>query len=301
VNRVLILGANGMLGATLVKWFASLPDYAVTATTRSGKAPSQLEAVASRVAWVALDADTVGLPELSELCGRHQTVINAIGKIKQRIHEESLADWEGSIRANALFSVLLAQAAEATGAQIIQIATDCVYTGAKGAYSEDDEHDPQDLYGKSKSMGEVVTKNVVLLRCSMVGPELASSFSLLSWFLSQPKGARLSGYTNHFWNGLTALHFAKICQGLVEQPRSFPRVMHLVPADTVSKYDILRLFKEAFGRDDIEIEPTQTATGIDRTLVTLYPEANLGLWQSAGYDKPPTVEDMIRELAQYEQ
>lgn len=186
-----------MLGAMLVKWFSSQPNYNVTATTRSGHPPEQLQNLNKNIRWIALDADSVSIPQLAETLAKHDFAINAIGKIKQKIRPNNLADCESTIRANALFPIILGQAAEKSETKVIQIATDCVYTGVRGNYHEDDLHDANDIYGRSKSVGEVVSKNQINLRCSVIGPELDSAYSLLSWFLSSPSNASLSGFSNH--------------------------------------------------------------------------------------------------------
>lgn len=299
MKRVLILGGNGMLGGALVRWFAAKPDLAVQATTRAGLAPVQLERVAESVKWVALDVNHASVASLTALCSGFDLVINAIGRIKQRICDMSLTDREAALRANALFAVILAQAAEAAGCRVVQVATDCVYSGAGGHYVETDRHDATDLYGLSKSLGEVVSPNVFNLRCSIVGLELASSYSLLNWFLAQKPNATIQGYTNHHWNGVTTLHFAKICHGMLNSGWSEVADMHVVPANSLTKFELLKIFALTFGRDDITILPTEAPQAIDRTLATKNVKLNAELWRNAGYSSPPTIKDMIDEIAHY--
>jgi len=96
-------------------------------------------------------------------------------------------------------------------AKVLQIATDCVYSGKTGNYDEAAKHDALDVYGKTKSLGEVNARHVLNIRCSIIGPELKGRLSLLEWFLSQPTGARVNGYAHHQWNGITTLQFAELC------------------------------------------------------------------------------------------
>lgn len=297
VKKILILGANGMLGSMLVKYFASMPGCIVIATTRSGQPPADLAQAA--VEWHALDACKASSAELSRLFSTCDYVINAIGLIRQRIRTDELADWETALRVNALFSVLLGQAAAASKVKVLQITTDCVYSGEKGKYSEADHHDALDVYGRSKSLGEVNSAWVIHLRCSIVGFELASSYSLLNWFLSRPSSVEVPGYVNHYWNGITSLHFAKLCHGIVEKALVLPAHQHVIPGSSVSKYELLCEFRDAFERNDLEIIPTEASDLVDRTLTTASPEINTQLWQAAGYQSPPTIHQMIMELAAY--
>ena len=297
MKRVLILGGNGMLGATLVRWFAVQRDVAVSATSRGESAPAALSE--QPVQWLALDVDCTNVSALTALCSGFDLVVNAIGRIKQRIRDDLLSDREATLRANALFAVMLAQAAEAARCKVVQIATDCVFSGARGRYIETDKHDAEDLYGLSKSLGEIRSPNVFNLRCSIVGLELASSYSLLNWFLGQKQGVTVQGYTNHYWNGVTALHFAKICGGLLVSDWKETFDTHVVPANALTKYELLSVFADAFGRRDVKIVSTEALQRIDRTLATTNSGLNAGLWENAGYSSPPSIQDMVVEITSY--
>src|SRR5207244_6584362 len=107
-----------------------------------------------------------------------------------------------AVAVNSLFPYALSDVAEAAGARVLQIATDCVFSGREGSYREDSPHDPLDVYGKTKSLGEVQAPHFLNLRCSIVGPEIRGFRSLLCWFLAQPRNARLRGFVNHWWNGV---------------------------------------------------------------------------------------------------
>jgi len=176
-----------------------------------------------------------------------------------------------------------------------------VYSGQKGNYNESDKHDAIDVYGKTKSLGEVQLTNVNLLRCSIIGPEVKSYVSLLEWFLRQPENARVSGFTNHSWNGVTTLHFAKICYGIIRNNSSLPNISHVVPHGDITKHDLLCSFAKSFHRGDIQIAAANAQYMIDRRLVTEKPEINGELWKNAGYDnRPPSVCEMVEELAEYD-
>lgn len=205
-------------------------------------------------------------------------VINCIGVIKPYCN-----DIERAIKVNALFPHTLP-------ATTIQIATDCVFSGKQGSYVETDAHEASDTYGQTKSLGEA--SHIKNLRCSIIGPELKNHTSLLDWFLGQNK---VDGFTNHYWNGITTYHFAKLVQGALREHIELPSVQHIVPADIVTKAELLRLIARAYHKD-IVVRDMEAPVSIDRTLSTLNPDLNLRLWHSAGYEFIPTIEEMVNEL-----
>ena len=206
-------------------------------------------------------------------------IINCAGLIKPYC-----GDIEQAIKVNALFPHTLPM-------NTIQIVTDCVFSGRRGKYAESDPHDALDVYGKTKSLGEA--SHIKNLRCSIIGPEQKSHTSLLDWFLAQDKA---DGYTNHLWNGITTYHFAKIVEGVIREGIDLPPLQHIVPADVVTKAELLRLIAKAY-KKKIPITEVEAPEAIDRTLITHNKAMNRKLWKAAGYDKPPTVEQMIVELA----
>lgn len=238
--------------------------------------------LASMMAKVMPDATVLGRPELDAEHPKviyRRRVINCIGLIKPYC-----GDVERAIRVNALFPYTLP-------AGSLQIATDCVYSGKKGLYVETAPHDATDVYGKTKSLGEA--SHIKNLRCSIIGPEVKKHVSLLDWFLAQDKA---DGYTNHLWNGITTYHFAKICKGILKEKIELPPLQHIVPANMVTKAELLRIIAEAYGKD-IPVTEVEAPEDIDRTLSTSNPELNRKLWKAAGYDQPPTIKQMIVELA----
>ena len=197
---------------------------------------------------------------------------------------------------NGLFPHKLAAAAERCGAKVIQIATDCVFDGVAGNYVESDKHNATDVYGKTKSLGEVVSPNMLNLRCSIIGKELKGKTSLLEWFINQPKNATVNGFKNHLWNGVTTNVFAELCVGLIKNDGWFAGLQHVVPLDIMSKSDMLKVFAQTFDRADITINEIQAAEAIDRTISTKKIKENENIWNLAGYKKLPTVEEMIRGM-----
>lgn len=207
-------------------------------------------------------------------------VVNCIGVIKPYCE-----DVERAIKVNALFPHTLP-------VTTIQIATDCVFSGnVPHRYLESDPHDALDTYGKTKSLGEA--SHIKNLRCSIIGPEVKNHTSLLDWFLRQDK---VDGYTNHYWNGITTYHFAKIVQGAIRESIELPQIQHIVPADITTKAQLLRLIARAYNKD-IAIHSIQAHRTVYRILGTNNYELNLRLWQAAGYESPPTIKQMVNELA----
>ena len=281
--KILLVGSTGMLGSMILKVFSRETDWEIVAP------PSNV-----------LNAENVDHKSLRPFLVDVDWAINAAGKIKPYVHDNNLEQVETAIKVNSIFPHELQKAASLEGAKVIQIATDCVYSGNGGYYTEVENHDPADAYGKTKSLGEVNEGGFYNLRCSIVGPEVRQHSSLMDWFLSHKTGDIVSGYTNHQWNGVTTLQFAKICRGIIKQNMSPPRLQHVIPRNSVSKFELLHLFADYFGRDDIIITRDEADTVIDRTLSTNNHEANRTLWKAAGYDEPPTIQEMIEELAIHE-
>lgn len=283
--KVVILGGTGMLGSMVRRFLASQPGYELTCPSRYG-----------------LNATTATLTDLLDLLKGHDYCINCIGLIKPRIDESSPRSVCDAIQVNAAFPHFLAEAAEFAHCKVIQIATDCVYSGtgqSAGVHDELSPHDPLDVYGKTKSLGEVVSPNVRHLRCSIVGPELRGHLSLLDWFLGQPAGSMIKGFNNHRWNGITTLAFAKICHGIMREGFEFYGPQHIVPYNAATKAELLSHFAYFYHRDDIRLEEVTAPIAVDRSLSTLHQSLNGRLWEAAGYSERPYIQQMIEELAAY--
>jgi len=285
MTNVLVLGSGGMLGSMVASVLAEGPELSVTATAREPEPPAH-----------GFDAERDPVGDL--LAGRDvEWIVNAIGVIKPRIDEADPASVARATAVNAEFPYRLAEALE-PGQRVIQIATDCVFSGEASGYDEDAPHDPHDVYGKTKSLGEVPADEFVHLRCSIIGPERGEPRSLLGWMLSQPRDGEVSGYTNHSWNGVTTLQFAKLCEAVIGgRAGDLPSPLHVIPGDTVTKAELLEIGLGAFDRGDVTVNPGPAPTVIDRTLSTKHPDSNRRLWAAAGYAEPPSVASMVAELA----
>lgn len=300
MTRIVVLGASGMLGAMVFDWLARDNSLEVAGTVRQAGDVETLKARYPHAIVSLLDAEGASDEELTNAVHNAEWIINAIGVIKPYIRDNNATEVERATLVNSVFPHRLARATATTGSRVIQIATDCVYSGQKGQYVESDSHDPLDVYGKTKSLGEVHAPHVFHLRCSIIGPEPRAHRSLLDWFLGQPRNAQVNGFTNHQWNGVTTLHFAKLCQALIKDAPAVGHVQHIVPAGSISKSDLLNCFARNYRRDDIAITPIEAGVVVDRTLATTETELNAKLWRVAGYSQLPTVAQMVTELAHFD-
>lgn len=266
MTRVLVLGSTGMLGHLVLKWLKDDTSLAVDGTHRS----TPIDAL-----WFDASMGVRGLSTLGEQRGRYAYIINCIGMTKAKINEEDSRSIRQAIAVNALFPHDLAAWAAERDTRVIHISTDGVFAGIAEAYLEDAPHDCTDVYGKTKSLGDVRTPDCLTLRCSIIGPDPSGKSGLLEWFKGQPEGKTLVGYTHHLWNGVTTLQFAELCRRIITQ-ECFQTIWdespvhHFCPNLPVSKYDLLQIFRSAFQKD-VSITPVgETLMPVRRILATHY-------------------------------
>jgi dTDP-4-dehydrorhamnose reductase len=289
--KVAILGATGMLGNAVVDAFKTFAGEVLVSTRNvdkdsfpTGMKVVQFEAGKDNVAF-ALESLEFG-----------DYVVNCIGIIKTAIDENDLQSRNRAVEINSTFPLELAKFAELRGLRVIQIATDCVFSGGKGSYSETDPHDPVDLYGATKSAGEVASSSMMHLRVSIIGRENRGFTSLFEWVARQKSNAQITGFTNHFWNGIPAIHFGKLARAIVEKGLFEPGVHHILPKDTVTKAELVRLIANHVGRTDIAITDGRAEDSVDRTLMTNNKEFNDKLWAASGRETVPTVAELVAEI-----
>ena len=285
MTKVLVLGGRGMIGAGVVSALTAA-GIDVLKTSRNPASAGDLK----------FEATTDDLSPLLDHLSSGDFVFNGIGLIKQRIDENNPDSVSLATSLNSDFPRRLATAAEARGISVIQVATDCVYAGTRGNYVEDSPQDATDVYGKTKSLGEVSSSVVMHLRCSVIGPEIGASLSLFEWVRKQPAGAQLTGYTDHLWNGVTSDAFGRVVVAIIASGLFESGVQHLVTSSVVSKAQLVRLIAQRCGRTDITVADGATGKPVDRTLATNHPERNLALWEAAGYGAIPSVEQLVAEM-----
>ena len=290
---ILVIGSTGMLGSAVAKFLAST-NHEVVESNTSGNS-----VIPSNVC-VRFDITTNSAEELLKLVSTPiDYIINCSGVIKHKIDDNELKSVKNAERINSDFPRELAIAGSAKSLRIIQIATDCVFSGSVGLYDEDSEHDATDIYGVTKSKGETKFDNLMILRCSVIGREINSHVEFIDWILGQTKEAKLNGFSNHLWNGITTLHFAKIVLGIVSTNTFKSGIHHVVPSDSASKFEMINMVCKNFAREDIQIERALAETAVDRRLDTKFPEMNRDLWLNAGYDKPLSIQEMISEYSNW--
>lgn len=215
---------------------------------------------------------------------RPNAVINAVGIVKQR---PSAKDSISSIEVNALFPHRLAVQTRALGARLVHVSTDCVFSGNKGRYTEDDVPDATDLYGRTKLLGEVSEGHCVTLRTSIVGLELARRASLIEWYLAQQGAIR--GFDKAIYSGLTTIETARLIDRVLVDHLDLSGIWHVASAP-ISKYELLKRLTEKLGRKDVVVERAREFV-CDRSL-----DANR-FRQRTGY-VAPSWDAMLDELAQ---
>ena len=172
---------------------------------------------------------------------RPEVVINAVGIVKQRASaKESIP----SLEINALFPHRLAEMCKAVGARLVHMSTDCVFSGRKGRYAEHDESDAEDLYGRTKFLGELHEPHCLTLRTSIIGRELSRKTGLVEWFLAQ-KGGRCQGFSRAIFSGLTSQALAEVMADLIEKYPGMSGLYH-VSGEPIPKYDLLQLMNEVY-------------------------------------------------------
>lgn len=181
-------------------------------------------------------------------------VINCTGLIPQNNHE--LREY---IKVNSIFPNILSEICN----HFIQISTDCVFSGIKGNYDENDLHDTTSYYGISKSLGE--NDNMTIIRTSIIGEELNHKKSLLEWVLKQKY---IKGYSTQYWNGITCYSLAKYIKNVIDTQTYWKGVRHLYSEDIVSKYELCKYIRDIY-QLDIEIDPVDEC-GKNMTLTSKY-------------------------------
>ena len=257
--KVMIVGASGMLGSALYRYLATSDGLSVVGTLRSAGAARDLPTLEGARLLTGLDAlNGDGLLQaVAE--ERPDVVVNCVGIIKQLAAAE---DPLTSIAINALLPHRLAALCGAVGARLIQISTDCVFSGSRGNYREEDAPDAGDLYGRTKLLGEVDYPHAVTLRTSIIGHERGRAVSLIDWFLNQP-GPVVRGYRRAIYTGLPTVELARVIRDVVI-PRPELRGVWHVASDPINKFELLRLVSRVYGKS-IDIEPYDDVV-IDRSL-----------------------------------
>jgi dTDP-4-dehydrorhamnose reductase len=278
--RVLVLGGAGMLGHKLCQVLGTRFD---TYATFRGKPPVVQGVYDHTTTLAGIDASEIDQLSATVRRVRPVFVLNAIGLVKQR---SEASDPIRAISINSLFPHQVSAICRSEEARLIHISTDCVFSGSRGRYTEDDVPDPTDLYGRSKLLGEVDAEHVLTLRTSIIGRELGAGLGLVEWFLSNA-GGRVGGYQNAIYSGLTTRALSLVLASVMDGDVPLSGVWH-VSAPPITKLDLLRKINQAFGTNTtIDVDDTFRS---DRSLVSDR------FWAATGIERP-TWHTMIREMA----
>lgn len=256
--KVLIIGGAGMLGHKLVQILQK--RFAVWTTVRTDTARlANLEIYNPQRVTGNVDVENPGHIERAFAAAEPEVVINAVGIVKQL---QTSKDVIKTLKINAIFPHQLAEISEKFGARLITVSTDCVFNGRKGNYREADVSDAEDLYGKSKNLGEIIADNCLTIRTSIIGRELQTSHSLVEWFLGN-RGGKIKGFTEAIYSGFPTMVLADIIADVIENKRDLQGLYH-ISSEPISKFDLLCLLRK-FYQVPIEIEPSADLK-IDRSL-----------------------------------
>ncbi|MBZ1350110.1 SDR family oxidoreductase [Alcaligenaceae bacterium LF4-65] len=282
--RILILGASGMLGNALYRFFSTSENYVTYGTCRSLSLSELLPAKLQQN--LIQDINVENESSVTELLSRIRpnVVVNCVGLVKQLAEAN---DAIAAIKINALLPHQLARHCKQVNARLIHVSTDCVFSGAKGMYTEQDLPDAQDLYGRSKLLGEVDYDNAITLRTSIIGHEINSHHGLVDWFLSQT--GEVKGYRKAVFSGLPTVELARVIRDFVI-PNSTLHGTYHVSASPINKYELLKLVADVYNKS-IAIVPDDNLT-INRALTS----ARFKL--ATGY-KPATWPELIRQMHAY--
>jgi dTDP-4-dehydrorhamnose reductase len=280
--KILILGGDGMLGHQLLKYLSSHHEVKVS-LRQDIESYRQYGLFNQNNSYPGIDVRSID--RLIEVMADFQpeAVINAVGIVKQRhTAKESIP----SLEINSLLPHRLSVLCKTSGARLVHLSTDCVFSGKKGNYLEQDPSDAEDLYGKTKFLGEVNDSHCITLRTSIIGYELTRKKSLLEWFLAQSETVK--GFTNAIYTGFTTQEMSRIIDMLlVKHPEAYG--VYQVSSKPINKFELLLLFREKLHKS-IDITPDDNFI-CDRSL-------DSSRFRKEFSYTPPTWEAMIDELAQ---
>lgn len=283
-EKVLVLGISGMLGHKMFQVLGrAFPK--ITGTVRGKAADPRYAPIREAGGGSIIEGfNARDLALVTQLLRdvKPDVVVNCIGAIKQRAEA---ADPVASIQLNSVLPHAIAGEIAPWKGRLIHFSTDCVFSGSRGDYTELDPSDAEDIYGKSKYMGEPLAGNSLVLRTSIIGRELVYADSLLEWFLSM-NHQRVKGFTRAWWSGVTTIHLSGLVSDII---RTKPELtgLYQVSSGKISKYDLLCLLRDAYALD-VDITP-DAGLFCDRSLT------GDRLREAIGY-VCPTWPELIQEL-----
>lgn len=272
-KRILVIGASGMAGHVISRYLSNNDNLEVIRLARD-KQNSNVDIHADVTDFTFLESI------IKEL--KLDYVINAIGILNKDAEDHP----DKAILLNSYLPHFLAKVLDQVSARLIHISTDCVFSGEKGFYKENDDKDGYGFYAQSKAIGEVTYGNHLTIRTSIIGPEIKTKgIGLLHWTLNQ-KG-KIKGYSSAYWGGVTTLELAKTIDTIINR-NPINGLIHLTNNERISKYELLKLFNEVFAlKLDIESDDIYK---VDKSILNTNPKLNLHV---------PTYRQMIEDLREW--
>ncbi|HVT13171.1 MAG TPA: SDR family oxidoreductase [Fimbriimonadaceae bacterium] len=280
--KVLILGGTGMLGHKLYQTMGE-PFDAWVAVRREASSLARYSFYCPDRVIGGVDASHEASIRGAIETVRPDAVVNCIGLIKQHPLAKNP---EACISINALLPHRLASMCAEFGARFVHISTDCVFAGPRGGYKESDLTDAEDLYGRTKALGETAAANAVTLRTSIIGRELEGGYGLVEWFLAQGD-AETNAYSNAFFSGFTTHELTRVIESVILDHPGLTGI-YQVSSDPIDKASLLGLLRESYGTNT-PLRPLAEPR-IDRTL-------DSSLFRKATGYRPPAWPEMVREMA----
>lgn len=271
MKKILIIGVKGMAGHLLFNYFLQKGKFEVYGIARN--VPSQ-----DRI----FDLDVSNIESLLKILNdrEYDYVINCIGILNKDAEDNP----DKAIWFNSYFPHLLENSLKEKHTKLIHISTDCVFSGKKGGYTENDVKDGIGFYAQSKALGEVINNKDITIRTSIIGPELnVGGIGLFHWFMSQDVNNPLKGYTEAYWSGITTLELAKVIEKMMES--SISGLIQVPSPEKINKYELLKVFNEIYKNGNVRIEPF-SGYKVDKSLISVREDFDIII---------PSYQDMLLE------
>ncbi len=239
MKKILVIGTKGMAGHVIKKYFSEKLEYVTYGIARN-VVESELE----------FNLDISNTDRLYEIIKKHSfnVIINCIGILNKDAENNP----EKAIWFNSYFPHLLEKWLKETETKLIHISTDCVFSGKKGAYKDNDWKDGIGFYAQSKALGEIINMKDLTVRTSIIGPELnENGIGLFHWFMSQELNQSINGYSQAFWSGITTIELAKVIHEMIQQ--NIVGLYQVARADKIDKYGLLQVFNKVFRENSLSI------------------------------------------------
>lgn len=271
MKKILVIGAKGMAGHMIYNYLIETKLFDVYGMARNIQATKN-----------TFNVDVSNTEQVEDVIHKRtfDYIVNCIGILNKDAEDNpSKAIWF-----NSYFPHYLEDITKNTNSKVIHISTDCVFSGSKGGYTEEDMKDGKGFYAQSKALGEIVNKKDVTIRTSIIGPELnEKGIGLFHWFMSQPVTSNLMGYSKAFWSGLTTLELAKVIVEICKQ--DITGLIQVAPSEKIDKYSLLSLFNSIYRDNKLEIQPYDEYE-VDKSLKSI---------RTDFIYKVPTYEEMLIE------